>query len=242
VKGTDTALPARRLAAGALAFAVTLTACESATPTARTVPTPEPTTAVTVLPTTGSLNGTTRSTVRPVVIAQLTGAGTDTTVTFDVDHLTVGKHISRASNGVQMAVLAFPSLGRRAECVQRVTLNLPAGVPFTDAQVGVYPSAALSLARHALPPVGSGGPATLLDIRPRGLLSGAAPVTHAQFDITELARLWTGSLPFPSRDRTVPPGSPLVLNVRPPAYDDGDYAITIDATTVTLDVDRSRNC
>ena len=78
--------------------------------------------------------------------------------------------------------------------------------------LAAYPSSMVSLASAR--PSTRVGFETLLDNRPRGVgvLTGDRYWLH--FDLTELYRTWAEGGPFPSLGRTVPRGTPLVVDVR----------------------------
>jgi hypothetical protein len=116
------------------------------------------------------------------------------------------------------AVLVFPLVPKPAGCLQRVELRLRVlrGVG-QRAELAVYPSALLALAKGRRPDLIPWG--SLLDNRPRGLADVPLDVRWAEIDITDLYRTWAGGHEFPSRGRSVPKGTPLVVSVRPPAWD-----------------------
>lgn len=122
------------------------------------------------------------------------------------------------------------------DCLDRAVLQLrlrpdPAG---PGGEIAAYASAARSLADGRVPPPGSGGPATLLDNRPRGTASFAPGDDLLELDVTEVARLWVAGDAFPSRGRRVPVGSPLVLLVRPPDASDGTYGVGLLGADLVL--------
>ena len=137
----------------------------------------------------------------------------------------VGKNISSTSHNRQSAVLAFAPLGVDGRCLFRAEVVLAARSDMTSGAVRLYPSAALSLAAHRLPPPSSGGPGTLLDNQPAA--NGVAgPDGLQRFNVTDLLRLWTDGGPFPSVGRRVPLHSPVVLSLRVPDLADGVYGVT----------------
>lgn len=159
--------------------------------------------------------------------------GTPTT-TFSPGSATAGKDIPAEyaeKAEVSSIAVAFQALPvRRAGCVLQAVLVLP---PATEAsgtgELTAYPSAALSLAAGRVPPNGN-RPTTLLDNRPSAPEQVLADGTRT-FDVTELVSLWTDSEPFPSRGRTVPPATPIVIVVRPPTQEAGTYSRTFDVAT-----------
>jgi hypothetical protein len=119
------------------------------------------------------------------------------------------------------AVVVFPLIPKPVRCLQRVRLRLRVlGGQGTRAELAVYPSALLSLAKGRRPePVPS---ETLIDNQPRGLADVPLDVFWAEFDVTLLYRTWAGGHEFPSRGRTVPAGTPLVVSIRPPGWTSKD--------------------
>lgn len=117
----------------------------------------------------------------------------------------------------------FPLVPESAGCVQRVRLRLRVlGGRGPRAELAVYPSALLSLAKGRRPdPVPW---ETLIDNRPRALGEAPLDVPWAEFDVTQLYRAWVGEAGFPSAISHVPAGTPLVVSVRPPAWtEEGDF-------------------
>jgi hypothetical protein len=116
------------------------------------------------------------------------------------------------------AVLVFPLIPKPTRCLQQVWLRLRVlGGQGPIAELGVYPSALLSLAKGRRP---DQIPAeTLIDNRPRGLSDVRLEVRWAEIDITELYRTWADGAPFPSMQRSIPKGTPLVVSIRPPDWD-----------------------
>jgi hypothetical protein len=124
-----------------------------------------------------------------------------------------------ASGGPMRAIaLVFPLLRQPARCVQRVELRLRLlGGRGKEATLAVYPSARLSLAAGRRPASASD---SLIDNRPRGVAEVPLGAPWAVVDISELYRTWARGGPFPSEHAEIPAGTPLVVIVRPPAYDD----------------------
>jgi len=145
----------------------------------------------------------------------------------DPTELVVGKAIDPYPRSeLQEVVVVLPLAGVRTRCVQAATLQLRvAGVQGTG-QVGVYPSAATSLAEGRLPPGGQADAARLLDNRPRGVavIKSAGVV---EIDVSALYRLWAAGTPFPSQGRYVSAGTPLVLVVRPTDLTSGRWRVAL---------------
>ena len=114
-------------------------------------------------------------------------------------------------------VLVFPLLQSRPGCVRQVQLWLRVlrfDDPQPELELAAYPSLLASLiSEQPLPPVGD---ETLLDNRPRGTGTLTAGGAWVHFDITTLYRTWARGGPFPSQGRAIEPGTPLVVDVRPP--------------------------
>lgn len=180
-----------------------------------------------------------RQVVKPTGVAQLSGPPfADATVTFDPPSLAIGKDLGAAGGSISSAALAFPAFTTPGECLGQVLLVLPVSSVSGPAILSVYPSAALSLARGAVPPAGGGGPQTLLDNRPKGTTPQLrVGQNSATFDITELARLWADGAAFPSKGRAVPKGTPLVLLVRPDDAADGTSEAEVPAVGTELVVE-----
>jgi hypothetical protein len=115
------------------------------------------------------------------------------------------------------AVLVFPLIPKPASCLQQVRLRLRVlGGRGPRAELAVYPSALLSLAKGRRPdriPL-----ETLIDNRPRGLADVPLDARWAEIDITELYRTWAGGAEFPSMGRSIPKGTLLVVSIRPPGW------------------------
>ena len=114
----------------------------------------------------------------------------------------------------------------------------PAGVPAAEGAAALRPPGGAVAAGAAPPapvphrrlPVGAGvagirarpttraGSVVLIDIRPRGVATVTADRAWMRFDVTELYRTWAEGGPFPSQQRTVEPGTPLVMDVRPDSF------------------------
>jgi hypothetical protein len=109
-------------------------------------------------------------------------------------------------------VLVFPLLRARPACVRQVELWLRVLRLDPVPDLAAYPSSLVALASPR--PATRVGSDTLLDNRPRGTGSLTGDRQWLDFDITELYRTWAEGGPFPSLDRTVPRGTPLVVDVR----------------------------
>jgi hypothetical protein len=136
------------------------------------------------------------------------------------DRLPVTKSVTNdAEVSDTSAALVFPLPRVRTDCLERVELRLHLrGGRGRDATIAAYPSSLLSLADGRRPGPLNG--ATLIDNRPMGQADVPLSAQWAVFDITELYTTWARGGPFPSMGRTVAKGTPLVLIVRPPSYDD----------------------
>jgi hypothetical protein len=115
-------------------------------------------------------------------------------------------------------LLVFPLLRAAPRCVHQVDLWLRL-LDFrpqfhnVEPDLAAYPSRLVSLASDRLPGQVDSWE-TLLDNRPNGLGSRTADGAWLHFELTELYRTWAEGGPFPSLDRTVPRGTPLVVDVR----------------------------
>jgi hypothetical protein len=109
-------------------------------------------------------------------------------------------------------VLVFPLLQPPPACVRQVELWLRVLRLDHEPDLAAYPSSMVSLASAR--PATRVGFETLLDNRPKGTGSLTEDRYWLHFDITELYRTWAEGGPFPSLGRTVPRGTPLVVDVR----------------------------
>jgi len=114
-------------------------------------------------------------------------------------------------------VLVFPLLEAPARCVREVelwlrVLRLEQQFRYGDPQIAAYPSSLVSLASAR--PTTRAGFETLIDNRPVGAGVRIPDDAWMHFDLTELYRTWAEGGPFPSRERTIPKGTPLVVDVR----------------------------
>jgi hypothetical protein len=124
-----------------------------------------------------------------------------------------GRDLDQAVN----LLLVFPLL-RAPGCVRQVELwlrllDFRPGVRDVEPDLAAYPSQLVSLASDRLPGQVDSWE-TLLDNRPNGLGSRTADGAWLHFDLTGLYRTWAEGGPFPSQERTVPRGTPLVVDVR----------------------------
>ena len=157
--------------------------------------------------------------------------GDGTTLQRHPSALTVTKTVTSeyGEDDAQAVLVVFPLARVAPACVQQAALELDVtatnGAP---AEIGVYPGAARSLVEGRLPPGGEGSVTVLVDNRPRGLvrLTGSGRV---QVDVTALYRVWATGGPFPSTSRTLPPGTPLLLVLRPTSADDGVWTVALGA-------------
>jgi hypothetical protein len=114
-------------------------------------------------------------------------------------------------------VLVFPLLRAPPDCVRQVELWLRVlgfdhQFRYQDPRLAAYPSALVSLASAR--PATKVGDETLLDNRPKGDAELTRDETWMHFELTEPYRTWADGGPFPSRWRTVPKGTPLVVDIR----------------------------
>jgi hypothetical protein len=119
---------------------------------------------------------------------------------------------------VSTFVVVFP-LGRApTSYLRRVELQLRV-LDGRGAERGgalaVYAAKALSLASGRLGSVQ--GIDAYVAIRPRGIAEVPSDPGWAGIDVTDLYKLWARGGPFPNGE-TVPRGTPLVVEVRPPSY------------------------
>jgi hypothetical protein len=119
------------------------------------------------------------------------------------------------AEGVNL-LLVFPLLKARPRCVRRVELWLRVLRHQPQFHIAAYPSGLVSLASER--PTTRAGSVVLIDIRPRGVATVTADRAWMRFDVTELYRTWAEGGPFPSQQRTVEPGTPLVVDVRPDSF------------------------
>jgi hypothetical protein len=140
---------------------------------------------------------------------------------FTVSKLSAPSDSMEPFRSALTAVLVFPLIPKPVRCLQRVRLRLRVlGGQGTRAELAVYPSALLSLGEGQRPdPVPL---ETLIDNQPRGLADVRLDVPWAEFDVTLLYRTWAGGGEFPSRGRSVPTGTPLVVSIRPPGWTSED--------------------
>lgn len=170
--------------------------------------------------------------IRPALreVVQLTGWPFGTPeAEFGPRQLTVGKDITGNGDPTQAgfwsAAVAFSPV-RDRQCVGSAVLTMPPATQTGDGEIRAYPSAALSLADGKVPPNGD-RPTTLLDNRPYGSET-IMPDGSRAYEVTELVQLWIAGQTFPSRQRTVPLGSPIVLLLRPPDLDNGRFQAVFD--------------
>jgi hypothetical protein len=131
-----------------------------------------------------------------------------------------GRHLPRRGDDhLITGEVAFPLLSAPVECVDRVVLHLT--LVTSRGQIGdergsplvAYPSALTDLAAGRIPAV-----VPSLDLvanRPRGDISWDGRSSELTADITELYRLWARGMPTAKGRALIPPGTPLVLAVRP---------------------------
>jgi hypothetical protein len=114
-------------------------------------------------------------------------------------------------------LLVFPLLRVAPRCVRQVELWLrllrfDQQFRYQDPDLVAYPSQLVSLASDH--PATRAGWETLLDNRPSGQGARTDDGNWMHFDLTELYRTWAEGGPFPSQERTVRRGTPLVVDVR----------------------------
>ena len=114
-------------------------------------------------------------------------------------------------------LLVFPLLRTPPGCVREVELWLRVlrfdhQFRYQEPQLGAYPSQLVSLA--TADPATRTAFETLLDNRPTGFGYLTPDEAWLHFEITELYRTWAEGGPFPSALRTVPEGTPLIVDVR----------------------------
>lgn len=114
-------------------------------------------------------------------------------------------------------VLVFPLLPKPTSCVRSVDMQLRVldGQGGEGGTLAAYASKLLSLADGELGRVRSNG--VYVGIRPRGIADVPPDPGWFSFDVTDLYKLWADGGPFPNGE-TVPHGTPLVVEVRPPSY------------------------
>lgn len=118
------------------------------------------------------------------------------------------------AEGVNL-LLVFPLL-KRPRCVRQVDLWLRVLRYQPQFHIAAYPSGLVSLVSDR--PTTRAPSVVLIDIRPRGEATVTADRAWMRFDVTELYRTWAEGGPFPSQGRTVEPGTPLVVDVRPDSF------------------------
>jgi hypothetical protein len=148
------------------------------------------------------------------------------------------RHPGTDTDEMVTLVLVFPLLRAPPDCVRQVELWLRVlrfdhQFRYQDPQLAAYPSALVSLA-SARPP-SRAGPETLLDNRPKADGELTRDEAWMHFELTELYRTWAEGGPFPSRWRTVPKGTPLVVDIR--ATDLAQQLF--EARVAPVDADRS---
>ena len=114
-------------------------------------------------------------------------------------------------------LLVFPLLRTPPGCVREVelwlrVLSFDHQFRYQEPQLGAYPSQLVSLATAN--PATRTAFETLLDNRPTGFGYLTPDEAWMHFEITELYRTWAEGGPFPSALRTVPQGTPLIVDVR----------------------------
>jgi hypothetical protein len=132
-------------------------------------------------------------------------------------------------------LVVLPLAATDPACLRSASLALDVGtVTGGPAEVGIYPGAATSLVDDRVPASGADDVAAILDSRPRGVAEVTAPGPQA-VDVTELARTWSNGGPFPSIGRSIEPGTPLLLVLRPTTAAPGIWTVTFRSPpTLTL--------
>lgn len=126
-------------------------------------------------------------------------------------------------------------------CIENARLEL--GKPsseFPAESISVYPSNLSFIARVADATPRPQPAATLLDNRPRGIVSVAGGVAAA--DVTDIARLWQKGGPFPSKGEEVRVGSPLALAVIYSDLTDGHFDVTFPQARLQLALAGAASC
>jgi len=191
-------------------------------------------------PATTSGPGPTPSAVPPAVLQTVTASrvftagglfGDSTSLQRNPSALRMTKTVTSeyGQDDATALLVVFPLATVGPACVQRASLELDVtAMTGTPAEIGVYPGAATSLVKGRLPPAGEDSVAVLVDNRPRGVvrLTGSGRV---EVDVTELYRVWATGGPFPSTERTLRAGTPLLLVLRPAGADDGVWTVTLGA-------------
>jgi hypothetical protein len=153
-----------------------------------------------------------------------------------------GSRSPAAEERMDSIAVVFPPISVPGRCLNSVRLVLHQTRTSRSAKVSVYPSAAAqSLAAGRVPPGSEGGPATLLDNRPKAELTLEAGQTDAEFDVTAIARLWADGAPFPSQARRVEPSTPFVLIVRAPDAGPGRFSV-VSESRPTLELSETNTC
>jgi hypothetical protein len=119
------------------------------------------------------------------------------------------------AEGVNL-LLVFPLLKARPRCVRQVELWLRLLRYQPQFHIAAYPSKLVSLASDR--PAAEVGFETLIDNRPRGDATVTADEAWMHFDVTGLYHTWADGGPFPSQQRTIRRGTPLVVDVRPDSF------------------------
>ncbi|MBL7499612.1 hypothetical protein I6A84_16100 [Frankia sp. CNm7] len=194
--------------------------------------TPAVTAAAAPRPPVTELAGTPIAATRTYLLtAYAPGSGRRAQVTAAPGELTVGRHHRhlprRGDDRLLTSEIVFPLLPAPARCVRRVELRLtPLASQGELGEEGPYPLVAYP---SALTGLASGTiPATVprLDLvtnRPRGDVewsshddpAPAAGGAELTADITDLYQRWAAGMPTPTGVASVPPGTPLVLALRP---------------------------
>ncbi|HEX8861822.1 MAG TPA: hypothetical protein VGC06_22505 [Actinomycetes bacterium] len=114
-------------------------------------------------------------------------------------------------------VLVLPVARTSTACLRRVELELRVldGSGGENGTLAVYGVKRPALVSGRLD--GTEAPSAYVAIRPRGIANVPPRPGWVRFDVTDLYELWADGRPFPNGE-TVAGGTPLVVQVRPPAY------------------------
>lgn len=211
--------PADR-AAPALALAVTLVLATGCTLRTRPEPAPSSTVATAAAATTGSVARGRSVAQRAFTLVRSGSRGGDSLRPAPPGPLPLAmreRGDETDADTMVTLVLVFPLLRVPPDCVRQLELWLRVlrfdhQFRYQDPQLSAYPSLLVSLASAR--PSTRHGDETLLDNRPKGDAELTGDETWMHFEITELYRIWAEGGPFPSQGRTVPKGTPLVVDIR----------------------------
>jgi len=141
----------------------------------------------------------------------------------DTARLVVAKRIiGNQPRSMREVTLLIPRPSLAANCVLSAQLRLhTVALSGSQAEVGVFPSAAVGFARGHVPEV----PSQLLDNQPSGHLTVIASRSPVSIEVTELVRAWLRGV-FPSQGAAVSHSVPLLFTIQPPDLTEGRYGVT----------------